>query len=923
MPGACPTCGAELPAGGTCPRCLLRLGLAEPIPTMPERLGVYEIVSRLGEGGMGEVYRARDTRLHREVAIKVLPELLVGDPERTARFRREARVAASLNHPNIAAVYGFEEEAGAHFLVMELVEGETLAEHLRAGAMPVRDALALVAQIADGLEAAHESGVVHRDLKPGNIKITPSGQAKILDFGLAKVLDPSPAPAAAVTGQYTSPGTVFGTVPYMSPEQARGRPVDRRADIWSLGCVLYECLSGRRAFDGPTATDVVAKILERDPDWSALPSQVPDRVRELLQRCLEKEPRERVRDAGDVRLELARAQTGPEKLSARPRRTAPLWTVVALALLLPVVWLLPRGRGTASPTESPSAAPMRVVLTDPEIPHVPYQDAPTVAVSPDGRTIAYTAKGSTDRIGLYIRRADEIRARRLEVACDRRKGYQEVSDPFFSPDGASLGYSCGNLYTGSLTGGPATLLAESVIPLKGATWSSKGIIFSPAAKAGLVLVPAQGGPLETLTVPDGAKKEVSHRWPSVLPDGLHVLFTIKKEGITTFDQGEIALLDLSTKKYKTLLQGGSFARYLPTGQIVFAREATLLAVNLDLERGEVRGRPMPVLEGVTTEPSSGAAQYAIARDTGTLVFVPGGVDAVRTELAWIDRGGRLTPIEAPPQQYHSTLVSPDGTHLASTVFGATDGVFVYDLVHRSLSRVTSHGNCSFVAWTPDGKQILYGSDESGRPLLMLGNSDGTGTPRRVGSDDTTEPVAMAGPAGASALVYTRNGGLWRTPLEGDRTPQRVGDDVGPGMPILAVSPDGRWLAYVSDASGRSEIYVRPFPSGSGLWQVSREGGGKQVYWTFQGDEILFRREEGGTQWVCAARIRTGSGGIAADPPRDLFPIPSDVLVWGPHPDGQRFIAVRSVPPAVKADRVEAILGWSREVAARVSGRPAR
>ena len=890
----CTTCGGDLPAGaaGPCPSCLLKLGLDVPPPAVPEELGPYRIVSRIGEGGMGEVYRARDTRLDRDVAIKVLPDHLAFDPERSARFRREARVAASLNHRNVAAVYGFEEEDGAHFLVMELVEGITLAERLKPGPMPLAEALRFAAQLADGLEAAHESGVVHRDLKPGNIKITPSGEAKILDFGLAKGVDTPTSSDHAITGAYTSPGTVFGTAPYMSPEQARGRAVDKRSDIWSFGCVLYECLSGKRAFDGDTATDVVAKILERDPEWSALPARTPPRVRELLERCLEKDPKRRVRDMGDVRLELDRP-TKPASWSLLP------WFVAAAGVAVAVVALVIREKPS---TASVPTAPVHVVMTDPDIPHVTLHDGPTVAVSPDGRTFAYTGRGRKDEgIGLYIRRADEIRARRLELPCDAQPGAQHVSDPFFSPDGRSLGFSCGTLYKMSLDGGTATSLFESAIPLKGATWSPAGIILSPAAKSGLVLVKEGGGPLETLTVPDAAKGEVSHRWPYALPDGRHVLFTVKKEGITTFDEGEIALLDLRTRAYTVLLRGGTYARYLPAArQIVFARGSSLMAVPLDLDRGEVEGQPVTVADGVMVEPGSGAAQYAVAQDAGTLVYVPGGANVVRHELAWIDRAGTMTPIGAPAQPYYTTYVSPDGTRLASAVFGATDSVAVYDLERGSLSRLTSEGNAAPFGWSPDGRQILYGSDRDGLAMI-LANADGSGTPRRLRADPAPiqSSVVLAELADGLGLVYAEGGSLWVTSLSGEETPKRLEGDLPLGAASLSLSHDGRWLAYTSDASGRSEVYVRPFPTGAGSRQISR-GGGTNPSWSSQG-EVFFHRDG----WLCAAR--------PGSPPVDLFKGPADGNVWGAHPDGRRLIFVRRLPPAFRGDRVEAILHWADAV----------
>src|SRR5262245_9606283 len=957
MAERCATCGNERPAGvrGPCPTCLFGLGLEKQEGPMLDRLGSYEIVSRLGAGGMGVVYRAHDARLGRDVAIKVMPDALEGDPERLARFRREARLAASLNHPHIAGIYGFEDEDGAHFLVMELIEGTVLSELLRSGPLPIDEALAVVEQIAEGLEAAHERGVVHRDLKPSNIKITPSGQAKILDFGLAKAArgaaagssgtsdegetGSSPGVSAAITGQYTQPGTVFGTVPYMSPEQARGRAVDKRTDIWSLGCVLYECLSGRRAFDGDTGADVVGKILEREPDWDALPARTPPRVRELLARCLEKDPKLRVRDAGDVRIEIARAREAREWTSSGSLRVPPWaatgkarpllpWAIAGLAVAVAAVVLAAsflRGGGarTASGDHASPQVPMRMVVTDPDVTRAPYEDAPTVAISPDGQTIAYVGKGPVDEggwIGLYLRRAEEVQARRLDLPCYKIPA--QPYDPIFSPDGRSIAFSCAGLYRMPLGGGPAVRLLESGVFLKGATWIPGGIVFSPAARAGLVLAREGGGPLETLTVPDVSKNEVSHRWPSALPDGHQVLFTIKKEGITSFDQGEIALLDLETRSYKTILRGGSFARWLPTGQVVFVRGSTIMAVAFDPRAEQVVGEPVPVTEGVMTEPGSGAAQYAAALDTGTLVLVPGGVNVPRNELVWIDRKGSVTPVGAPLLPYAAAKLSPDGTRLACTVLGATDTVVVYDLVQRSLSRLSSEGNCALGYWTPDGRQIVYGSDQAGlgRLTVMIRNADGSGGPRRFAADIDFDQTRLAVPLPEGAgLLYETNDGLWVAPLEGESRARRIGGALNPahGLVSLSLSPDGRWLVYDSSASGQSEVYVRTFSGEERTWQITHGGAGFGR-WSPRGGELFYVNRP--ARWMCSARVSTTKDRITVAAPVELFKVPVDTIVMAPHPDGERFLAMRPVAPAYKGDRVEAVLHWSDQAAARAPGR---
>ena len=904
---------------------------------LPYSIGPYRIVSRLGAGAMGEVYRARDPRLDREVAIKVLPEALASEDDRIARFRREARVAASLNHPNIASVYGFEEVASTHFLVMELVEGQTLAERLRGGAIPIDEALVVVEQIAEGLEAAHESGIVHRDLKPSNVKLTPEGKAKILDFGLAKALETESPPvdlerSPTLTAHLTEAGMVFGTVPYMSPEQARGRPVDKRSDIWALGCLLYECLSGRRAFDGETATDVLARILERDPDWDALPARTPPRVRELLERCLEKDLKHRARDAGDVRIELERARAAREwssegswrSGSSHRRRWARVlpWAVAGIAIAT-IVTLLTRSRltaGTATPPVRKTS--VTVDVTDPETLRYASADIPSVAVSSDGTTIAYLGRAPKSAwygYAIYVRHADDIHA--IRVAEPKEQGY-ELFDPFFSPDGQWLGYSGRGLYKVSLSGGDPVLLSENLSAggTKGATWTARGIVFSPTAKAGLVLVKADGGRLETLTIPDAAKGEVSHRWPSALPDGRHILFTIKKEGLTSFDQGEIALLDLEKGSWKTLLRGGSFARYLPSGQIVFARNGAILAAPFDLRKEEVTGPTVTILSDVMTEPGTGAAQFAIAEDARAVLFVPGGPNIKRTELVWIDRRGNITPVGSPLESYYQPHLSPDGTRVASTVYGATDAVVVYDLAGRSSVRIPSEGNCALIGWHPDGRQLLIGSDlESGAmQTLFLANADGSGKPRRLDLGvQAVDARILSRLLDGVALIHRGPSDLLLTRLDGPQTTQPISGagEVDPAHP--AVSPDGRWLAYDYDIAGHKEVYVRRFPSGNGLWQISRDGGTAPI-WSPRGDEIVYQKGFAFERSLVSVHLTATAGGIAVGMPQELFKIPPQMDFGEFHPDGTRLIGVRPVPAQYKGDRVMAILDWFDQVAAKTS-----
>jgi len=934
----CPKCGTEKKPGRPCTKCLLELGLEPSVPRI-EHVGAYRILSRLGVGAMGEVFRARDPRLDRDVAIKVLPEALASDEDRIARFRREARVAASLNHPNIASVYGFEDVSSTHFLVMELVEGQTLAERLQGGALPVDEALDVVRQIAGGLEAAHESGVVHRDLKPSNVKLTPGGKAKILDFGLAKALDEERRPmdleaSPTITAHLTVVGTVFGTVPYMSPEQARGRPVDKRSDIWALGCLLYECLAGRRAFQGDTATDVLGKVLERDPDWDALPARTPPRVRELLERCLEKDLEHRERDAGDVRIELERAHAAREWSSTRPVRFAKLrrrqwarsvlpWAVAGVTSAAAALLLVRSMVSTqAPPLPRKMGLPLHVDVTDPDVPRFASSDTATVAISPDGTKLAYVGSAPGFFPGgsaIFVRTADGAQP---SVRIDTPSAYYALADPFFSPDGKWIGFSAVSIYKVPVSGGKPVLLAENTSfgGTKGAIWTEHGIVYSPAAKAGLFRVGENGGPPEPLTVPDAAKGEVSHRWPSALPDGRHLLFTIKKEGIASFDQGEIALLDLESRSWRTILRGGSFARYVPSGQIIFGRDGAILAVPFDLRAGKVTGPPVTVLEGVMTEPGSGAAQFAVASEAGSLLYVPGGPNIKRKEFVWVDRKGGTTPVGAPLAAYDVPRLSPEGSRIATNLFGATDAVVVYDLRDRSTTRVPMGGNCSLKCWHPDGRQVLLASDAEGpKQALYLVNVEGAGKPRRLAMEEqqTSADNFLARLPDGIGVLSAVGDHLTLTYLETNPRAQPLTGfgEVQPSRP--AVSPDGRWLAYDADVAGTREVFVRSFPTGNGSWQISHGGGGAAT-WAPGGNEIVYQRTPYVATSVLSVKLAITPHGISADTPREIFQISGDLWLDGFHPDGRRLIAAKVAPAQFPGARVLEILNWFDQVQAKVS-----
>ena len=672
------------------------------------RLGTYEILAPIGAGGMGEVYRARDAKLGREVAIKVLPGQFSKDRERLARFEREARLLASLNHPNIATLHGFEESNDIRFLVMELVKGETLGERLARGPIPLDEALPLFEQIASGLHAAHEKGVIHRDLKPANIKITPDGVPKILDFGLAKaalageVSEESPT----VTRQGTEAGIILGTAAYMSPEQARGKSLDKRTDVWSFGCVFYEALTGRTVFLGETVSDTIAKILEREPDWRTLPTRTPVLVRSLLRRCLAKDPARRLHDMADARIEIEEASSPAEATpSQATSRRNPLIAMGALtvAAMVAALWAL-----TRSSAPEPKAV-TRTVINLPEARHLALEGTTAVALSPDGRYVAYFARNE-ERTELYLRALDELEAKRID-------GSESGLMPFFSPDSQWLGFDAGGaMMKVSVSGGAPVRLFEGSAD-RGASWSERGVVLSPGGSAGLELVTIDGGGMEPLTTLDRDRNEKSHRFPDVLPGGRAVLFAIGTTEIESKDEGSIAVLDLETGEQRVVLKGGMSARYSPSGHVVYARAGSLFAIPFDVDRLEVTGAPIAVVDGVSMSVAAGNAEFGLSRDRA-LLYAPGGIEGVDRQIVWVDREGRSEPLIETTRAYAGLGFSPDGRFLAVWIVGANDSVWVHDMARGILTRVAHGSDNEGNVWTPQGDRLTFNSNRNGKYNLF-------------------------------------------------------------------------------------------------------------------------------------------------------------------------------------------------------------
>ena len=873
----------------------------------------YKVLDKIGEGGMGEVYRAEDAVLGRQVAIKVLPDEFAHDAERLARFEREAKLLASLNHPNVAAIYGLEQADGKPFLVLELVEGQTLSERSKKGRIPLDETLDICRQIAEGLEAAHEKGIIHRDLKPANVKVTPEGKVKILDFGLAKAfyeqaapVDPSRSPT--ITEQMTAMGVILGTAAYMSPEQAKGKRVDKRADIWAFGCVLYECLTGKRTFHGDTITETVAAILKSDPDWTLLPADTPPIVRAVLRQCLQKDPSRRLRDVADAFIGIQELAAQPSQMVAFPRRLSLWWVAGAVAvgaIAATFVMLALTGHGKVAPSAIVTRATIRIEpgqwlagmggQTD-------FWRPTAMASSSEGRFIVYSAikenPGPQDKPRLYLRRTDQWEAKPIA-------GTEGGMNPFLSPDDRWVGFWAGELWAGKLMkvaidgGVPVTLCNAEL--LFGASWTSdNSIIYAHASDSGLFRISAEGGEPESLTTPDRTKEENSHRLPRCLPDGKGVLFTIMRE---SFDlQPRIALLDLKTRKWRVLMEDAADARYVPTGHLAFLRQGTLMVVPFDLGRLQVTGQPVPAIASIMQTLNATLASYNTAAgqfsisDSGWLVYAKGGILPDReNSLVWVDRNGKSEPVASLKAPFAMPRLSPDGQRVVYSVIGTRSGVWVYDLNRGAATRLANEGKVTGANWTPDGKRVVFGWCKSFRPNLYWQAADGSSPMERLATTEYYQWPGSLTPGGATLVfveerpVSDTSYDIFLLDLRSRRAKPFLNSRAGERWPEL--SPDGRWMAYVSSESGQQEVYVRPFPSSGGKWLISQEGG-LEPLWARDGKQLFYR--SGDQVWV--ADVRT-DGGFSPSKPRLLLKAPgfgtgSPIRAWDLSLDGQRFLMVK-------------------------------
>jgi eukaryotic-like serine/threonine-protein kinase len=878
------------------------------------RLGTFEVVSRLGVGGMGEVYRARDSRLGREVAIKVLPEGVASDPERLARFDREARALASLSHPNVGAIHGAEEADGIRFLVLELIPGDTLGDRIRRGALKLDEALRLACQIAAAVEAAHERGIVHRDLKPANVKVTPQGQVKVLDFGLARMLAPageSGAAIAAVVDHETQHGAILGTPAYMSPEQARGQSADKRSDVWAFGCLLYEMLTGRKAFLGDTVTDVMAGVLSRDPDWRALPAGTPGAVRRLLAHCLRRDREHRLHDIADARIEmedvLAALQAGtpePEGAALMSRRRA-----LALAGGGAAAGALLSGAGVYW-TMRPRAAGPRPRLNIATPAEAPIPDAgagaSAMALSPDGQTLAFIGYESGSITTLWVRSLVAPRARLVP-------GTEGAVHPFFSPDGKWLGFFSNGMLrrTHVDTGEPQGIAQAGRV--RGAAWGDDGNVVYASFSGPLMIVDTIGGRPRPLTTVEAGSQD-AHRWPDVLPGGQGVLFTVMK----TTEARAIAVVPMSGGAPRVLVEEGVTPRYVRGGYLTFARKGTLMAVPFDARTLRLGGTPVPVLDDVhMADKGSGGAHYAVSR-SGSLAYVAGYPRPPERTLVWVDRKGNVQPLAQRRDAYSQPRLSPDGRRLAVAIYGDSEDLWTYDLARETWARLTFEGGTIGVVWSPDGQQIAFASNRKGAWQVYVVSADGGPARQITTGQEWRYPSGFSPDGRLLACVQHSNQDVEVViaRVDGSGPPVPLGTGArNESYPVF--SPDGRWIAYSADMGNGNRVFVGE-AGGGRRWAVST-GEGREPMWSRDGRQVYFRQ---GTQFF-VADVQPGPQ-FAASRPRPLFQVPlavesTSLANYDVAPDGSRFVAVQASPKKEPAREVVYVPDWADELREKLRG----
>jgi Tol biopolymer transport system component len=893
-----------------------------------EKLGPYEVVAPLGAGGMGEVYRARDTRLGRDVAIKILPKEMSADPVRKQRFEREAKTISGLNHPNICVLHDVGSQDGVDYLVMECVEGETLAERLKKGPLPVEQVLRYGAQIADALDKAHRSGVVHRDLKPGNIMLTKTG-AKLLDFGLARPTATSTASLATLTNAapaspMTQEGVIVGTFQYMSPEQVEGKEVDGRSDIFSLGAVLYEMVTGKRAFEGKSQLSVASAILEKEPEpISAVQPPTPVALDRTIRKCLAKRPDERWQSASDLATQLSwMGESSASGMAARPVAGGRDWRWLGWALsgLLMLLGIGAVGMWMNRHGEAKPSRVMRLSIV------LPAGDAlggswwwyPGMAVSAGGTQIAYVAHhGGQSQI--YVRAIGETGARAVA-------GSEGADTPFFSPDGQWLGmYGGGKIKKVPLGGGPTVTVAST--GAAGACWGADDTIFF-GGRGGLMKVAASGGEPQVITKLDEKNHERSQIYPELLPGGKSLLFTVRTAEQPSYDEADIAAVRLGSGERKILVKGGTNPHYVEGGYLVFIRAGVLMAAGFDAEKLELKGTPVPVAENILENPRIGAGQYAISKD-GLLVYIPGGVTYGEHELVFVDKAGNAKPLTAKKRPYEDFTISPDGKFIATTIEGPVTNTWLHDIARDTETRFNSGVEDRDPTWTPDGKRVAYSSYKDGKDAVLWKPLDGG--PEEVLMTSENMVYAWFFSPDGRGLLYAEVGkergqNVGMLPLDN----REHGKLVFPpeyNVEWAILSPDGKWIAFDSNESGKTEVYVAPYPAIAPRERISTDGG-LHPLWAPDMKELYYRSGasvEGMEQRALAQKSREMAVSIETKPafkagqPRMLFEGPyfksgHDIAVT---PDGKGFVLIRESDVQTGPGEIGVVVNWAEELRQRV------
>ena len=888
-----------------------------------QRLGPYEILAAVGAGGMGEVYRARDTRLDRIVAIKVLPDSRAARPDLRERFEREARTIASLNHPHICTLYDIGSQDGIDYLVMEYLEGETLAEHLKKGPLLLSQTLQYAIEIADALDKAHRKGITHRDLKPSNIMLTKSG-TKLLDFGLAKLRQENAPPNISLSklptanDAITQQGTILGTLQYMAPEQLEGKEADARTDIFAFGVLVYEMATGKKAFEGKSQASVIARILDSDPPpISSLQPMTPPALDRAVKKCLAKEPEDRWQSAKDLTDELkwtaeegsrVSSQSTASERGIRALGRRGLFVGAGAMLLAAAVASL--ATWNLKPVPPPQPVTRTVITLPPGQQLAALYGGPAIALSPDGTHLAYVARqGGVQQ--LYLRAMNGLEAKPMP-------GTEDATSPFFSPDGQWLGFfATGQLKKVSVSGGPAVTIGDAATPF-GASWSSQGTIaFGLTTNSGLMQLPdSRGGTSQLLTRLGNG--DVSHRWPEFLPGGKAMLFAAATTGLT-FTNAQVAIQPIGKAAPRNLVPGTQ-PRFAPSGHLLYAQGGTLMAVPFDSQRLTVVGAGVPVVEGIL-QSTAGAAQYSISA-TGSLVYVPGGLQSAQLQLVWVNRNGMEQPLAAPARSYTHPRFSPDGRRIAAGILGQESQTWVYDLARDTLTRLTFEGTYNPVsAWTPDGKRIAIESNKDGPPNIFLQRADGSGGLERLTHSENIQVPVSWSPDGQLLAFFDFNpaasgADIWVLRMSDRKVQPFLRTRFNEAAPRF--SPDGHWLAYISDESGRYEVYVQPYPVPGGKWQISTEGGGEPA-WNPNGRELFYRNGDK----MMAVEIATQPG-FAAGKPRTLFEgryeLAPAVLVdnYDVSPDGQRFLMLKPAEQEqATLTQIVVVQNWFEELKQKV------